>query len=385
MISRDTDSRLSLREKAAVDEWLSSDKGFHIMRDHPWHKYPVLGGMWGIKGGVLPRMKQLIDQFAQEDRYGTDYEFFSQGVMPLVNGNIMIHDEFFDKKPFPTPRQGYEFVGEVFDENENSVVNHTQALKEHLKQRITSLIPGQRYVSKTIAIQHHMGLGDHICLNGLVRYVLSDLEFENVILFCKHPYEDMVKQMYSDEPRINVVSVGKVNSHHEETAFVLKYINERDRPCVYLRLGFELYEQVKPNFSDYSCDKCFYMMANVPYEVRWSHFNFNRIESEQERVYKRFNPADVPYIFVHDDPARGYEIKLNKKEIGNKLIIRNNTSESIMDYAGILEQAEEIHCIESSFRCFLEGLTPKATKLVFYDSIRESPGKLGTKFDWEFM
>ena len=47
MISRDTDSRLNLREKFAVEEWLESDKGFHIMRDHPHHGYPVLGGMWG--------------------------------------------------------------------------------------------------------------------------------------------------------------------------------------------------------------------------------------------------------------------------------------------------------------------------------------------------
>ena len=31
MISRDVDSRLNHRERVAVDHWLSSDKGFHIM------------------------------------------------------------------------------------------------------------------------------------------------------------------------------------------------------------------------------------------------------------------------------------------------------------------------------------------------------------------
>ena len=35
MISRDTDSRLSAREVAAVQEWLSSAADVHIMRDHP--------------------------------------------------------------------------------------------------------------------------------------------------------------------------------------------------------------------------------------------------------------------------------------------------------------------------------------------------------------
>jgi len=49
MISRDTDTRILLREKLAVDEWLKSDKILHIMRDHPHHNDLILGGMWGIK------------------------------------------------------------------------------------------------------------------------------------------------------------------------------------------------------------------------------------------------------------------------------------------------------------------------------------------------
>jgi len=135
MISRDLDSRLGEREKAAVDSWLESDKGFHIMRDHPWHKFPVLGGMWGIKRGTLPNMKELIDQFAQEDEYGTDYKFFAQIIMPLINDNVMVHDEFFSGQPFPKPRKDYEFVGEVFDESDNSVLEHTIALRKYYENR----------------------------------------------------------------------------------------------------------------------------------------------------------------------------------------------------------------------------------------------------------
>lgn len=136
MISRDTDSRLNLREKAAVDAWLASDKGFHIMRDHPYHGYPVLGGMWGVKAGVIPNMKELIkiNSYSQQDAYGTEYHFFADAVIPLLDtSTIMIHDEFFNKTPFPTPRNGLEFVGEVFDENDNNVPEHTQVLRERLK------------------------------------------------------------------------------------------------------------------------------------------------------------------------------------------------------------------------------------------------------------
>lgn len=135
MISRDTDCRLNMREKAAVDAWLESDKGFHIMRDHPWHKFPVLGGMWGAKQNAVPNMKDLIDNWEQQDRYGTDYEFFAHAILPIINNNVLIHDEFFEGSPFPSARKRLEFVGEVFDENENNVAEHTNVLGHYLQQR----------------------------------------------------------------------------------------------------------------------------------------------------------------------------------------------------------------------------------------------------------
>lgn len=118
-IFRDTDSRLSLREKHAVDEWVNSDKTFHIMRDHPYHKFPILGGMWGMKHNPTYDIKNLLDKFDANDRYGTDYEFFIQSLYPLIGDDKIVHDPFFDKKDFPTQRNNKEFVGDVFDQYEN--------------------------------------------------------------------------------------------------------------------------------------------------------------------------------------------------------------------------------------------------------------------------
>lgn len=117
IIFRDTDSRLSNREKIAVDEWINSDKTFHIMRDHPYHKFPILGGMWGYKNNNKYPMQILLESFNKTDNYGTDYKFFAEQLYPLIGDDKMVHDEFFDKKPFPSIRQGTEFIGDVFDEN----------------------------------------------------------------------------------------------------------------------------------------------------------------------------------------------------------------------------------------------------------------------------
>ena len=43
MVSRDLDSPLTLRELAAVDEWISLGKAWHTMRDHPMHFVVMLG------------------------------------------------------------------------------------------------------------------------------------------------------------------------------------------------------------------------------------------------------------------------------------------------------------------------------------------------------
>lgn len=117
-IFRDTDSRLNMREKYAVDEWLNSDKTFHIMRDHPFHNFPILGGMWGMKKNHSYDMESLLKNFDQQNKYGTDYDFFIQVLYPIIGNDKITHDPFFDKINFPKPRIGNEFVGDVFDEKD---------------------------------------------------------------------------------------------------------------------------------------------------------------------------------------------------------------------------------------------------------------------------
>ncbi|MBW2448639.1 MAG: hypothetical protein JRG83_22365 [Deltaproteobacteria bacterium] len=138
MVSRDTDSRLSRREKEAVNEWLESRHGVHIMRDHPWHGAPILGGMWGYKQGVLPDMSELIEAYSTDgvsmkDLYQVDQFFLRDVIYRRVRRNAAVHDEFFDRCPFPTKRRGLEFVGEVFDQDENGVQEHRRVLQEFLR------------------------------------------------------------------------------------------------------------------------------------------------------------------------------------------------------------------------------------------------------------
>jgi len=114
VISRDTDSRLNLREKAAVDEWLAGDKDFHIMRDHPYHTTEILGGMWGVRGSLLSNMTSMILDYTKGDFWQVDQNFLKERVYPLVKTHACVHDEFFEKRAFPTIRTSKRFVGQAF-------------------------------------------------------------------------------------------------------------------------------------------------------------------------------------------------------------------------------------------------------------------------------
>lgn len=61
-ISRDADSRLSAREAKAVEEWLSSGKTFHIMRDsHNHDLYQIMAGMFGVRNDLLRKNRTSIN------------------------------------------------------------------------------------------------------------------------------------------------------------------------------------------------------------------------------------------------------------------------------------------------------------------------------------
>lgn len=149
VIIRDTDSRLSRREAAAVQEWERSGCAGHIMRDHPCHNSLILGGMWGCRTGVLPNMHKAAEQFNPADLYSQDQLFLGLHVYPLLKKHgICVHDDFrrfeWNSRPFPVPREkDYSFVGEIYNadgtraDDWKILRDHCNSLKTRLRFRWT--------------------------------------------------------------------------------------------------------------------------------------------------------------------------------------------------------------------------------------------------------
>ena len=60
------------------------------MRDHYWHDIPILGGMWGIKGGI-PNVVEMIASFNKEDRKGVDQKWLTEFIWPIYKDESLSH------------------------------------------------------------------------------------------------------------------------------------------------------------------------------------------------------------------------------------------------------------------------------------------------------
>ncbi len=191
-------------------------------------------------------------------------------------------------------------------------------------------------------IYHHLGLGDHIICNGLVR-IFSN-EFDEVSLFCKHHNLESVSFMYRDKDNITVIPVN-------DDSEVIEYIRQRNLYNDTIQVGFDNMYRTKSN----NFDESFYSQFDIDFENRWSKFDLQRDLTREEKLFNELELKDTPYIFLHDDERFSIDLEKVNKELKIVRPLRNLT-DNIFDYLKIIENAQEVHTIESSFLFIIDSL-----------------------------
>ncbi len=125
-------SRPTEREEAAINEWLKLSKAFMCIRDNPEHAHhPVIphlvGGMPQILRNVLGKSWRALMR-----GYTSDFQFLEDVVWPSVVANAVCFDSVSCKtwpsaKPYPVLRNDNEFVGAIFDENDQAALTDTRS------------------------------------------------------------------------------------------------------------------------------------------------------------------------------------------------------------------------------------------------------------------
>ncbi len=222
-------------------------------------------------------------------------------------------------------------------------------------------------------IYHHLGLGDHIICNGLIRNIYKNYAatFSKIFLFCKDINFGSVSVMYSDLKSLELV---KIKNDIEVKKYLKNQYNFKLQ-----KIGFEFRDLKNRYF-----DKDFYKIAGIDFKKRWEDFAVVRDYKRENELFQKLEIKPLEYVFLHDDIERKF--KINENYINNKnfKIIRPFRTKTIFDWCTILENAKEIHCIDSSFRLLADSLELNTDLLFFHQSyIYKDPKYISSsKYNW---
>jgi len=205
-----------------------------------------------------------------------------------------------------------------------------------------------------LTILNHLGLGDQLVINGLVRH-FAEIE-DCVQIFAKKSHVPSVLFMYRDLGS-KVVVVPVHGSCH--TAEMMQLAKGH-----VLKLG--VHGTPHQLFSDL-------VIGRYSEYINWVAMMYIQAGLNPNTMYKKFKivrdksrellPPDKPYIFIHDDKQRGREIKIHgsEKEIYRPIVSKalpDGTYEyddfNIFDYLTIIENAKERHMMNSSYNWLVE-------------------------------
>lgn len=204
-----------------------------------------------------------------------------------------------------------------------------------------------------ILIYHHLGLGDHIICNGLVRHFA---EVSEVLLLCKYSNYYNVKFMYRDNPNIKIY---KINNDNEANNVCMLYPN-------IMRVGFAVGGKRHENSL---WDENFYLNAGIDFNYSWSKFHFDEDHSASETIFNKLNPLKEDYIFIHNIDSHNKD-RIDYSIINqNKKWIISDQSIPFFNYYSIINNASEIHCIDSSFKHLIDRIP--TTGNLYYHTKKE--------------
>lgn len=186
-ISRDCDSRLSWREKAAVDEWIDSGKTFHVMRDSHNHYYAILAGMFGVNNSqMLDKGHRIsVNLFYSE---GDDQHYLEKNLWGIFSGDLLCHDTWSHN--IPLTENLTEIEGEDVSWKEAYGVGIDNFLIHEKNKIFSHILSTDGQINKDFPVHDKMEFGayvgqrideeDNIVVNRDVRweYEIRGLRYE---------------------------------------------------------------------------------------------------------------------------------------------------------------------------------------------------------------
>ena len=236
--------------------------------------------------------------------------------------------------------------------------------------------------NKKATILPHQGWADFYSSNGLINYY-SKIYEDLTILVSDASRKEMIEQMFSQTPRIScIIAPTYIGRKTSLDTCIICHTNHGDKicprvgttPCRFvdyslfsnneydnIKLGcfknFEKWSLIRDRSNSFS--HAFYEFELVDIRNRIDSFNISSVPQVQK--------PDGRYKVIHYDRERGIVIPeeiLLKDRL--QQIQLNNTSKIMIDQIEILENAEELHFIDSNYSVmiyFLSFMNEKIAKI----------------------
>lgn len=194
-----------------------------------------------------------------------------------------------------------------------------------------------------LLIRGHLGLGDLLICNALIRHHAK--QHNQTLVLCKPHNIHTASWLFRDDPKIEVFQVDNDQEADECVIEARKGGFKTLVPCARQCTphGDEKFDMAK-------WDQEFYRIAEVPFEERWSGFKAARQPSRE------LAPPTVPFALIHQDGKRGYNVDLKRVELKPWVFIDPSKSPNLFDWWGHIEQATELHLMESCVAVLADSL-----------------------------
>jgi len=263
-----------------------------------------------------------------------------------------------------TPEEGAKLCQTILKDNDRRF-----RVKAKINTLANSELREQKgYDVKKALVYTHLGLGDMYWMNGAVRYLST--VYDEVHVVCKERNMKNASEMYSDDQSISLLIIQDDIDLHPWALTKKQFENQ----------GYTVYGcgffSTKANKAIYNLPNSFYDDLNIPTDIRQSYFYIPRTEASKTLfISLKSLVKDRPYIVIHQQSSVEtipiYEhIRTTQPDI---LILDLNTNhypkehpdfqaaetvvnKPMLDYTYVIENAEELHFIESSIYCLASHL-----------------------------
>jgi len=194
-------------------------------------------------------------------------------------------------------------------------------------------------LNQKIFFKHHLGMGDAIVHNGMVRKYLQEHPGIQIFIPSKIHNLKNVIYMYRDCPSISVLGFsddGIMEQYLKITQFD-KIISTH-------------YSDNNPFDYDTYCDDLFYRIIQMSPAVKKTHFFVQRDSEIEAKVYDELvgSKGIIDYIFIHEKEESS--ILLNRDKLLPKLpIVIADSKYGIFELLKVIEMAKRVDLVSSSF------------------------------------